>query len=55
MTNDGKATVIGAVLAALQATQIDYHKLITGDINELAKALSAGTVAVLGFYINKKE
>lgn len=55
MSNDHKATILGAMLAALQAGNIDYPKLVSLDLTEVGKALAALVTAVLGYYINRKD
>jgi len=55
LSNDHKTTVLGIALGALQASQVDFVKLMGGDHTEIIKAAGAVFMAVLGYYINKMD
>lgn len=54
MDTSKKATVAGAVLAALQATTVDYHKLAYFDREEILKLAMACVFGYLGYLTNRE-
>lgn len=55
VTNNHKTTILGAILAALQMSGVDWVKLSQGDLGEAGKAGAAAITALLGWLINKPE
>lgn len=55
MNNDKKGTILGVVLSALIALQVDYGKVLHLDPAECGKVAAAITTALLGYYMNKKD
>jgi hypothetical protein len=53
--NDGKTTLLGVLMAALTAMQVDYVKLAHGDLFEIFKISTALLQALFGYYTNKKQ
>lgn len=45
-------TLLGAVLAGLVASKIDYGKLLQKDPDQIANAVSVVVVTLLGYYTN---
>jgi hypothetical protein len=52
--NDLKTTILGVVLAGVQASNLDYGKLLQGDSTQIANAITAVLLAVFGYFTNKK-
>lgn len=48
-------TVLGAILAALVASKIDYGKLLQKDPDQIANAVSVVVVTLLGYYTNHQR
>lgn len=51
---DTKTTAIGVILGGLQALNIDWVKLLTGDVGEVGKTASAVALLLLGYFTNKR-
>lgn len=52
--SEPKTTLLGAALAALIAANVNYDKLLQFDPQEIAKAVAALLVALLGYFTNHK-
>lgn len=50
--SEPKTTVLGAALAGVVGTQIDYNKLAQGDTQQIALLVAGILVAVIGYYTN---
>lgn len=55
MNNDGKTSILGVVLAAIIALNVDFSKVFHLDPAECGKVAGAVLTAVLGFYTNKPD
>lgn len=55
MSRDRLTTLLGAVLAALAATNIDYVGLLSGDWKQVSTAIAVVVVAVFGYFTNKPD
>jgi hypothetical protein len=55
LSHDSKTTILGVLAGALLAGNVDFGKLITGDVGEISKAVASLVVAAFGYYTNKKE
>ena len=55
MSNDRKTTLLGAIMAALLASTVDWQKVFMGQWDEIAKALGIIVVAVFSYYVNKQD
>jgi len=55
MSNDKKTTVLGVILAALIAANIDYGSALLGNLVEISKAAGVVLVAVGGFLVNRPD
>jgi len=51
--NSTKTTVLGVLAAGLLAADIDFGKLLTGDVAEITKVVSAVVALLFGFYTNR--
>ena len=50
--SEPRTTILGVVLAGIVASKLDYSQLIQGDPTQIANAVSAVVIAVLGYYTN---
>jgi uncharacterized protein YacL len=48
-------TILGAVLAAVVASKINYSLLLQGDSTQIASVITAIITALLGYYTNNKS
>lgn len=55
MSRDRLTTLLGAVLAALAATNIDYVGLLSGDWRQVSTAIAVVIVAIFGYLTNKPD
>ena len=53
MNTDKLTTILGIILGALQAGNIDFAKLATGNKDEAGKAVAALVTVALGYFTNK--
>jgi hypothetical protein len=53
--SEPKTTILGALLAGIVATKIDYSQLLQGDPTQIANAISAVVITVLGYYTNHSK
>lgn len=54
MNKDNVTTVLGVILGALVASQVDYAKLLAGEHNEIAKVVGCVVLALNGWLTNKR-
>lgn len=54
VSSDAKTTALGVILGGIQALNIDWVKLFTGDGGEVGKTASAVALLLLGYFSNKK-
>ena len=55
MSNDGKTSILGVVLAAIIGTQIDWTKVFHLDPATWGQLAAAVVVAVMGWLTNKPD
>jgi hypothetical protein len=55
MNNDKKASVLGVVLAAIIAANVDYSKVAQLDPAACGALAGALVTAILGWFINKPD
>ena len=55
MNNDRKASVLGVVLAAIIAANVDFSKVMQLDPAAVGQLAGALITAVLGVYINRPD
>jgi len=55
MSNDKKTTILGAILAALIMTRVDWTKVFQGDPTNIGIVVGALVTALLGYYTNKSS
>ncbi len=55
MDHDQTTTLIGAILAVISSTQVDYGKVAQGDTSQIAKLGFAAGLGLLGYFSNKKK
>jgi hypothetical protein len=55
MNNDGKASLLGVVLAAIIALNVNYTAVFHLDPAECGKLAGAVLTAVLGYYVNRPD
>ena len=53
MNNDGKTSILGVVLAAIIALNVNYTAVFHLDPAECGKLAGAVLTAILGYYVNK--
>lgn len=53
MSNDAKTTLLGLVLGALTASNLDWGKLVSGDKTQVKLAVGAVVVTAFGYLTNK--
>jgi hypothetical protein len=54
-SNDTKATLIGVIAAGLLASGLDWGKIFEKDPQEIGKLVGSITIALLGYWTNKKD
>lgn len=55
MNNDKKTSVLGVILAAIIALNVDYSAVFRLDPTEIGKLAGAVLTAVLGYYVNRGD
>ena len=55
MNNDGKTSILGVVLAAIIALNVNYTAVFHLDPAECGKLAGAVITAVLSYYVNKAD
>lgn len=55
LNNDSKASILGVILAAIIALNVDYSAVFRLDPTECGKVIGAVSTAVLGYLVNKPE
>lgn len=50
--SEPRTTVLGFMLSAVVASQIDYNKLLQGDTTQIGNLVATLVIAVLGYYTN---
>jgi len=53
MSHDTKTTVLGAILAALMVSRVDWSKVFQGDPSNIGLLVGVLATALLGYYTNK--
>lgn len=53
MNTDRLTTIIGAVLASVLATNVDWQAVFDGDPRQISAVVVAVLVALLGYFTNK--
>jgi hypothetical protein len=55
MNNDGKTSILGVILAAIIALNVEYGKVFQLDPAECGKLAGAIITAILGYLVNKPD
>ena len=55
MNNDGKTSILGVILAAIIALNVNYTAVFHMDPTECGKLIGAVATAVLGYLVNKPD